>query len=123
MLVGSVAAWATVLQPLDETASRPADPSGCTVARQAADREAVHGRIGAERVVLLGAPWGAMQAAEYLAAHPDHVERTILTLPGVLWAPAWQGGEEGDIRDRLTPAQQRRVDRLAASPRPAAGRC
>ncbi|MHA5047731.1 alpha/beta fold hydrolase [Streptomyces sp. SD15] len=100
--------------------NRLADPTGYTVARQVADLEAVRRRIGADRVVLLGASWGATLAAEYLAAHPGRVARMVLTSPGVLWAPAWQDREEGDIWDRLTPAQQRRIDALEASPRPAA---
>lgn len=100
--------------------NRLADPTGYTVARQVADLEAVRRRIGADRVVLLGASWGATLAGEYLAAHPDRVARMVLTSPGVLWAPAWQGRPEGDIWDRLTPAQQRRIDALEASPRLAA---
>ncbi|MEU9175102.1 alpha/beta fold hydrolase, partial [Streptomyces sp. NPDC048420] len=96
---------------------RLSDPTGYTVARQVADLEAVRARIGADRVVLLGASWGATLAAEYLAAHPDRVARMVLTSPGVLWAPAWKDRAEGDIWDRLTPAQQRRMDELEASPR------
>ncbi|MFD3585375.1 alpha/beta fold hydrolase [Streptomyces sp. NPDC058683] len=96
---------------------RLADPTGYTVARQVADLEAVRERIGADRVVLLGASWGATLAAEYLAEHPEHVSRMVLTSPGVLWAPAWQDRQEGDIWDRLTDEQQRRLDELEASPR------
>ncbi|MGW3289634.1 alpha/beta fold hydrolase [Streptomyces sp. NPDC001002] len=96
---------------------RLADPTGYTVARQVADLEAVRARIGADRVVLMGASWGATLAAEYLAAYPDHVSRMVLTSPGVLWAPAWKDRSEGDIWDRLTPDQQRRLDELEASPR------
>ncbi|MGP4009664.1 alpha/beta fold hydrolase [Streptomyces sp. 4N124] len=100
--------------------NRLADPTGYTVARQVADLEAVRVRIGADRVVLLGASWGATLAAEYLAAHPDRVTRMVLTSPGVLWAPAWQDRDEGDIWDRLTPAQERGIDALEASSRLAA---
>jgi proline iminopeptidase len=100
--------------------TRLADPTGYTVARQVADLEAVRARIGADRVVLFGASWGATLAAEYLAAHPDRVARMVLTSPGVLWAPAWQDREEGEIWDRLTPAQEREIDALEASPRLAA---
>ncbi|MCW8380647.1 alpha/beta fold hydrolase [Streptomyces justiciae] len=96
---------------------RLADPTGYTVARQVADLEAVRARIGADRVALLGASWGATLAAEYLAAHPDRVARMVLTSPGVLWAPAWKDRAEGDIWDRLTPSQQRRIDELEANPR------
>ncbi|MFF0223324.1 alpha/beta fold hydrolase [Streptomyces sp. NPDC004629] len=96
---------------------RLADPTGYTVARQVADLDAVRARIGADRVVLLGASWGATLAAEYLAAHPARVSRMVLTSPGVLWAPAWKGRAEGDIWDRLTADQQRRLDALEAKPR------
>ncbi|WKX06958.1 alpha/beta fold hydrolase [Streptomyces sp. NL15-2K] len=99
---------------------RLADPSGYTVARQVADLEAVRARIGARRVVLLGASWGATLAAEYLAAHPGRVARMVLTSPGVLWAPAWKDRSEGDIWDRLTPEQQQEIDALEDHPRLAA---
>jgi len=97
--------------------TRLADPTGYTVARQVADLEAVRKRIGAERIVLMGASWGATLAAEYLAAYPEHVERMVLTSPGVLWAPAWKDRGEGDIWDRLTPELQERIDELEAKPR------
>ncbi|SDU28113.1 proline iminopeptidase [Jiangella alkaliphila] len=93
------------------------DPTGYTVARQVADLEAVRATIGADRVVLMGASWGATLAAEYTAEHPEHVAGLLLTSPGVLWAPAWADREEGDIWDRLTPEQERRIDDLEASPR------
>ncbi|WP_416969004.1 alpha/beta fold hydrolase [Streptomyces sp. 4F14] len=97
--------------------TRLADPTGYTVARQVADLEAVRERIGAEKVVLMGASWGATLAAEYLAAHPERVARMVLTSPGVLWAPAWEGRDEGDIWDLLTPELRRRIDELEANPR------
>lgn len=96
---------------------RLADPTGYTVARQVADLDAVRVRIGADRVVLLGASWGATLATEYLAAHPARVARMVLTSPGALWAPAWKDRAEGDIWDRLTADQQRRLDALQAKPR------
>ncbi|MDX3382576.1 hypothetical protein PV682_14035 [Streptomyces niveiscabiei] len=70
---------------------RATAPTGCTVARQVADLEAVRKKIGAEKVVLMG----ATLAAEYLAEHPGHVERMVPTSPGVLWAPAWKDRDEG----------------------------
>ncbi|MGJ5895000.1 alpha/beta fold hydrolase [Streptomyces niveiscabiei] len=97
--------------------TRLEDPTGYTVARQVADLEAVRKKIGAEKVVLMGASWGATLAAEYLAEHPGHVERMVLTSPGVLWAPAWKDRDEGDIWDRLTPELQARIGELEANPR------
>ncbi|QXJ20957.1 alpha/beta fold hydrolase [Actinomadura graeca] len=92
------------------------DPAGYTVARQVADLEAIRGRIGAGRLVLAGGSWGATLAAAYLAAHPDRVARTVFTSPGALWAPEWEKSGEGEIWDRLTPAQRARMDDLENRP-------
>ncbi|TDD22750.1 alpha/beta fold hydrolase, partial [Actinomadura sp. KC06] len=92
------------------------DPGGYTVARQVADLEAIRGRIGANRLILAGSSWGATLAAAYLAAHPGRVARTVLTSPGALWAPAWEKSGEGEIWDRLTPAQRERMDELENRP-------
>ncbi|MFC9970970.1 alpha/beta fold hydrolase [Spirillospora sp. NPDC127200] len=96
------------------------DPEGYTVARQVADLEAIRQRIGARRLVLAGSSWGATLAAAYLAAHPGRVARAVLTSPGALWAPAWEKSGEGEIWDRLTPAQRRRMDELENHPQLAA---
>ncbi|TYK44510.1 alpha/beta fold hydrolase [Actinomadura decatromicini] len=95
---------------------RLADPAGYTVARQVADLEAIRLRIGADRLVLAGSSWGATLAAAYLAAHPDRAARVVLTSPGALWAPEWEKSGEGEIWDRLTPAQRRRMDGLENRP-------
>ncbi|WP_432988471.1 alpha/beta fold hydrolase [Dactylosporangium sp. CA-233914] len=100
--------------------TRLADPTGYTVDRQLADLEAVRQRLGAERVVLVGGSWGATLAAEYLAAHPEHVAAAVFVSPGAIWTPQWRDSGEGDIWDRLTPAQQAQVDELEASPKLAA---
>ncbi|MFI0483732.1 alpha/beta fold hydrolase [Actinomadura sp. 9N215] len=92
------------------------DPAGYTVAGQVADLEAIRGRIGANRLVLAGSSWGATLAAAYLAAHPDRVARVVFTSPGALWAPEWEKSGEGEIWDRLTPAQRRRMDDLENRP-------
>ena len=97
--------------------TRLSDPTGYTVARQVADLEAIRVELGADRVVLLGSSWGASLAAEYLAAHPDRVAAMVLTSPGTLWAPAWADRGEGDIWDRLTPEQERRIAELENNPR------
>ncbi|WUH97381.1 alpha/beta fold hydrolase [Spirillospora sp. NBC_00431] len=92
------------------------DPTGYTVAGQVADLEAIRMRIGANRLVLAGSSWGATLAAAYLAAHPDHVARVVFTSPGALWAPEWEKPGEGEIWDRLTPAQRERMDELENRP-------
>ncbi|MFJ5229723.1 alpha/beta fold hydrolase [Kitasatospora sp. NPDC088391] len=91
---------------------RPADLSGYTVQRQVDDLEAVRQRIGADRVVLIGASWGGTLAAEYLAAHPEHVAAVVFTSPGALWTPAHTDEQAGQLWDRLTPEQRARVSRI-----------
>lgn len=46
-----------------------------------ADLEAVRGRFGLGRMVLLGHHWGAGVAARYALLHPDHVSRLVLVSP------------------------------------------
>ncbi|WP_073808965.1 alpha/beta fold hydrolase [Kitasatospora sp. CB01950] len=94
---------------------RPADLSGYTVQRQIDDLEAVRQRLGAERMVLIGASWGGTLAAEYLAAHPTHVARVVFTSPGTLWTPEYTDEQAGQLWDRLTPDQRRRIDGLGGS--------
>jgi proline iminopeptidase len=96
------------------------DPTGYTVARNVADLEAVRTTLGAQRLVLVGTSWGATLATSYLAAHPDRVAGLVLVSPGALWSPAWLDDAEGDIWDRLTEDQERRVDEITAGSRLAA---
>ncbi|MFJ8440454.1 alpha/beta fold hydrolase [Kitasatospora griseola] len=79
------------------------------------DLEAVRQRLGAERMVLIGASWGGTLAAEYLAAHPDRVAQVVFTSPGALWTPEYTDEQAGRLWDRLTPDQRRRVDGLGGS--------
>jgi len=72
-----------------------------TVARHIADLEAIRAAIGAERVMLVGASWGAQLITNYLAAHPDRVDRVVISSPAAIWAPAFtdvtrlaEGGRE-----------------------------
>ncbi|WP_242908145.1 alpha/beta fold hydrolase [Actinomadura terrae] len=92
------------------------DPRGYTVARQVADLEAIRLRIGAPRLILAGSSWGATLAAAYLAAHPGNVARVVFTSPGALWAREWEKSGEGEIWDRLSPAQRARMDELENRP-------
>lgn len=83
--------------------SRLQDPRQYTIARNVADLEAIRGRIGADRMVLVGHSWGTQVAAGYLAAHPTHVARVLLgwTLLQVNpWAAhAFVGDAEMDARN------------------------
>ena len=96
--------------------ARLADPRRYTIAREVADLEAIRGRIGADRMVLVGHSWGGQVAAAYLAAHPDHVAKVVFSSPGAL-APALDDGSSGGVRKRLGTAQQLRLYALLARPR------
>ncbi|RKS68642.1 proline iminopeptidase [Actinomadura pelletieri DSM 43383] len=95
---------------------RLADPNGYTVARQIADLEAIRTQIGANRLILAGGSWGATLAANYLSRHPGRVSHTVLTSPGALWPKRWEKSGEGEIWDRLTPAQRKAMDELENRP-------
>jgi len=56
-----------------------------TTQRHVADLEAIRQQIGAEQIILIGNSWGATLAADYLAAHPDHVAKVIFSSPGAIW--------------------------------------
>ena len=96
--------------------TRLSDVTGYTVARHVADLEAIRGAIGADKIIIVGQSWGGSLAAQYLAAHPDHVAKVAFTSPGALWLPALPDGD-GDPWTRLTPSQKKRYDALTSSPR------
>lgn len=96
--------------------TRLSDVTGYTVARHVADLEAIRGVIGADKIIIVGQSWGGSLAAQYLAAHPDHVAKVVFTSPGALWLPALPGGD-ADPWARLTPSQKKRYDALTSSPR------
>jgi proline iminopeptidase len=64
--------------------SRLADPTGYTIARDAADLEEIRRQIGANEVILIGHSYGASLAATYIAQHGEHVARFIAISPGAL---------------------------------------
>ena len=67
---------------LSERLPRPKDYS---FLGHVADLEAiVRDEIGAERVILVGHSYGGMLAAQFVAMHPERVERVVLSSPGVL---------------------------------------
>ncbi|MFJ8685785.1 alpha/beta fold hydrolase [Micromonospora wenchangensis] len=97
--------------------TRLADVTGYTVARQVADLDAIRVELGAERIIVVGQSWGGSLAAQYLAAHPQHVARAVFTSPGPIWAGAYPDGGGGDPWARMTAEQRRQRDDLFASPR------
>lgn len=68
------------------------DVTGYTMARHVADLDAIRTKLGAERVILVGRSFGGTLSAAYMAAHPDRVERAVLTSPGPIWDPAYPDG-------------------------------
>ena len=62
--------------------SRLQDPTGYGVARDARDLEEIRAAIGAEKVILIGHSYGGGVVARYMAEHPDHVTKLILSSPG-----------------------------------------
>ncbi|MFE9104240.1 alpha/beta hydrolase [Actinomadura geliboluensis] len=96
--------------------TRLSDVTGYTVARHVADLDAIRGAIGADKIIIVGQSWGGSLAAQYLAAHPDHVAKVVFTSPGALWPPALPDGD-ADPWTRLTPSQKKRYDELTSSPR------
>ncbi|WP_157429905.1 alpha/beta hydrolase [Actinomadura oligospora] len=96
--------------------TRLSDVTGYTVARHVADLDAIRAAIGADKIIIVGQSWGGSLAAQYLAAHPDHVAKVAFTAPGALWLPALPDGD-GDPWTRLTPSQKKRYDQLTSSPR------
>ncbi|MEX3102143.1 MULTISPECIES: alpha/beta fold hydrolase [unclassified Streptomyces] len=97
--------------------TRLRDVTGYTVARHVADLEAIRRTLGAERIVLVGQSWGGSLTAQYLAAHGEHVARAVFTSPGALWGREYSGAAVGEPWNRLSPAQQARLDRLNSQPR------
>ncbi|MEV4258338.1 alpha/beta hydrolase [Spirillospora sp. NPDC049652] len=96
--------------------TRLSDVTGYTVARHVADLDAIRTALGADKIIVVGQSWGGSLAAQYLAAHPEHVAKVVFTAPGGLWLPALPDGD-GDPWSRLTPSQKKRYDELTSSPR------
>ncbi|MEO0340078.1 MAG: alpha/beta hydrolase [Bacteroidota bacterium] len=62
--------------------SRLDNIEGYTVERHRQDLAAIIEKIQAEKVILFGQSWGALLAMEFLADHPDKVEKLVFTGPG-----------------------------------------
>jgi proline iminopeptidase len=73
--------------------ARLADVSQYTVARHVADLDAIRHTLGADRLVLVGASWGAKLIASYLAVHPHRVAAAVIDSPPEIWSPAFTDPE------------------------------
>lgn len=89
----------------DRVDLRHAEPY--TVARHVEDLEEIRVHLGADRLVLAGHGWGATLAANYMAAHPERVEKSLLLSPAPLWY-----AEQAQFVD---PAARARLDDVEAS--------
>ncbi|WP_344238187.1 alpha/beta hydrolase [Kribbella hippodromi] len=96
--------------------TRLKDVTKYTVARNVADLEAVRTAIKADRIIVIGQSWGGSLAAQYLAAHPDRVEKVAFTSPGEIWPKAHPETEVSPW-NRLTGADKKRYDSLVSAPR------
>jgi proline iminopeptidase len=58
----------------------------CTLADQIEDLEAVRGRLGVDKIDLLGHSWGGFLVMAYAARHPEHIH-SLITVDSA--APKW----------------------------------
>lgn len=56
--------------------------SDYTVERPVEDLEAIRGKLGVEKLILIGCSWGAEVAAGYMAKYPGHVAKVVFHSPG-----------------------------------------
>jgi proline iminopeptidase len=61
-----------------------ADIADLDLQAHVADLEAVRRSLGIERKVLLGHSWGAVLAAHYARAYPQHVDKLVMVSPGAV---------------------------------------
>jgi proline iminopeptidase len=66
---------------------RVAEGAAQTMAAQVGDLDAVRGQLGFDKVDLAGDSYGGLLAMAYVAAHPEHVRRLILSDSA---PPAWK---------------------------------
>ncbi len=77
-----------------------------------ADLEAVRAHFGLGEMKLVGHSWGAMVAAFYAAAYPQHVDRMVLVTPGPVQA-SYDAEFEAERQSRTDPAALARQFELA----------
>lgn len=90
------------------------DPEAYSLDRDVADLEQIRVQLHATRLILIGHSYGGVLAAGYLAVHPDHVARLILSSPGPL-DPADHSGDHAT--QRLSATERLRTYALALAPR------
>lgn len=64
---------------------RLADINDYTVDRHVRDLEAINGKLGAQKIILIGQSWGAILATIFTATHEEKTERLVLTSPGPIF--------------------------------------
>jgi len=115
-LAGSVLAdWlaeAHTVCSYDQRGCRNSSSEGpFTIEANVADLEAVRLQLHADRITILGHSAGAFLALFYAVAHPTRVDRLILLSPAGLKGD-WRPDFDATIRNRLTAAQQARLDEI-----------
>jgi proline iminopeptidase len=71
-----------------------------TVERHRQDLKAIIAKTGAQKVILAGQSWGSILAVSFIAAHPELVEKLIITAPAPL-QPANRSMESVPAPDSL----------------------
>lgn len=94
--------------------TRATDPAAYGTDRDVGDLDQIRLRLHADRLVLIGHSYGGTLAAAYLAAHPTHVARLVLTSPGPL-DPADHSA--GRATARLGVGRRLALYRLTLAPR------
>lgn len=56
-----------------------------TVERHIRDLAAITGKLGGQKVILIGQSWGAILATLFAATYPEKIERLVLTSPGPIF--------------------------------------
>ncbi|WP_328354486.1 alpha/beta fold hydrolase [Mycobacterium sp. NBC_00419] len=72
--------------------SRLRDVTHYTVEQAVDNLDQVRRAIGATKMILIGRSWGGSLLAQYVARHPDRVERAVFVTPGTIW-----GGLDEDV--------------------------
>jgi proline iminopeptidase len=88
------------------------NPAQLGMDRHVADLEAVRAHFGLDEMKLVGHSWGAMVAAFYAAAYPQHVDRMVLVTPGPIQAK-YDAEFEAERQSRTDPAALTRQFELA----------
>ncbi len=80
--------------------SRLSDITQYTVEHALDDLDEVRRAVGAQKMILIGRSWGGSLLAQYLARHPDRVERAVFVTPGTIWGGLDEAvGEPWPTRD------------------------